>query len=56
MNSRRKSPLCIDLDGTLIHSYLLIESLLVLLKRNPFFLFALPFWLLKGKAYLSRPV
>lgn len=28
-------PLCVDLDGTLTHSDLLIESFLVLIKKNP---------------------
>lgn len=47
-------PLCVDLDGTLIHSDLLLESALALLKRNPLYLFVLPFWLLRGRAHLKR--
>lgn len=47
-------PLCVDLDGTLIHTDLLIESLLLLLKRNPLWLFALPLWLIKGKAHFKQ--
>ena len=43
-------PLCVDLDGTLINTDLSIESLLLLVKRNPLYIFYLPFWLLKGKA------
>lgn len=49
-------PLCVDLDGTLTRSDLLIESALTLLKTNPFFLFLLPLWLLRGRAYLKREI
>lgn len=49
-------PLCVDLDGTLIHSDLLLESALALLGRNPLYLFAMAFWLLRGKAYLKREI
>lgn len=43
-----------DLDGTLVRTDTLYESLCVALKRNLALLFLLPFWLLKGKAYLKR--
>ncbi len=49
-------PLCIDLDGTLIRSDLLIESALALLKTNPLFLFLFPLWLLRGRANLKREI
>ena len=49
-------PLCVDLDGTLIKTDLLWESLLALLKQSPFSLFQLPFWLLKGKAHLKQEI
>ena len=39
-------PPCVDLDGPLIQTDLPIESVPVLLKRNPFRLFVLPLWLL----------
>lgn len=48
--------LCVDLDGTLLDTDLLYESLLVLLARNPLYLFLLPFWLLQGKAALKRQI
>ena len=51
-----KTPLCIDLDGTLIHSDLLLESFLLLLKRNPLYLFMVPLWLLGGKARLKSEI
>jgi 4-hydroxybenzoate polyprenyltransferase/phosphoserine phosphatase len=49
-------PLVVDLDGTLIRTDLLIESLARLLRQEPLALFALPRWLLKGKANLKREV
>jgi len=49
-------PLVVDLDGTLVRTDLLIESLFALLRRNSLYAFALPFWLIKGKAHLKRQV
>lgn len=46
--------LCVDLDGTLLESDLLYESLLPLLARNPLYLFLVPFWLQRGKAAVKR--
>lgn len=51
-----KSPLCVDLDGTLIRTDLLWESLLALLKQSPLSVFRLPFWLLKGKASFKHEI
>ena len=48
--------LCIALDGTLLRTDLLYEALLALLSRNLLYLFALPFWLLKGKAGFKREI
>jgi 4-hydroxybenzoate polyprenyltransferase len=48
--------LVVDLDGTLVKTDLLLESVLALLKRRPLFLFVLPVWLLKGRAYLKQQV
>jgi len=50
------TPLCVDLDGTLVRSDLLLESLLVLIKRNPLYAFYVPFWLLRGKAFFKAAV
>ncbi len=47
-------PLVVDLDGTLVRTDLLLESLFALLRQNPLYLFVLPFWLLKGRAYLKQ--
>ncbi|MBP0594415.1 UbiA family prenyltransferase [Paraburkholderia sp. LEh10] len=49
-------PLCVDLDGTLTHSDLLIESFLALVKRNPLYLFYCVGWLLRGKGYLKAQI
>ena len=43
-------PLCVDLDGTLVKSDTLVDSLLVLLRTYPAQLFKLPGRLLAGKA------
>ncbi|MBV8903261.1 MAG: UbiA family prenyltransferase [Acidobacteriia bacterium] len=44
------APLCIDLDGTLIRTDLLLESLLLLIRQSFWHVFLVPFWLLAGKA------
>lgn len=49
----RQVPLCIDLDGTLIRTDLLFESLLDVLKRCWWTVFLLPLWLLRGRAFLK---
>lgn len=52
----RLPPLAVDLDGTLALTDTLHESILALLRRNPLYLFALPFWLLRGKAHFKREI
>jgi 4-hydroxybenzoate polyprenyltransferase len=47
-------PLCVDLDGTLVRTDMLFETLVAALRRNPFVALALPFWLLRGRAHLKR--
>ena len=49
-------PLVVDLDGTLIKTDLLVESVCSLLRQEPLSLFALPVWLLKGRAHLKREI
>jgi 4-hydroxybenzoate polyprenyltransferase len=41
-------PLGVDLDGTLVRSDVLLESLLQLLKQNPLYVFLALAWLLRG--------
>ena len=48
--------LVVDLDGTLLKTDLLLESLLALLKQNPLYVFLLPIWLLKGKAHFKEQI
>jgi 4-hydroxybenzoate polyprenyltransferase len=49
-------PLYVDLDGTLTHGDLLLESLLALMRKNPLSLLLLPDWLTRGKGYLKAEV
>ena len=49
----RGAPLCVDLDGTLIKSDLMVETLLHWLKANPFRLFVALVWWARGRARLK---
>ena len=49
-------PLCVDLDGTLIRTDLLWESLLLLLRQNFWALLLVPYWALRGKASLKHQI
>ena len=49
-------PLCVDLDGTLLRSDLLVEALFALLVQNPLAALRVPFWLLDGKARLKTEI
>ena len=49
-------PLVVDLDRTLVKTDLLIESLLCLVRKSPFYVLVLPFWLLRGKAFFKREI
>ena len=50
------TPLVVDLDGTLTYTDLMFESILALIRRNPFYVFAVPFWSFKGEASLKRQI
>lgn len=52
-SDRNAIPLAVDLDGTLIAADLLWEGLFLLLRKNPLFLFMVPFWLAGGPARLK---
>lgn len=52
--SRR--PLCVDLDGTLVKSDTLMDSLLLLLRSRPLDALRFPLWLLRGKAAVKAEV
>ena len=47
-------PLCVDLDGTLIKSDLLLESVLGLLAQRPFVVLQMLLWLLRGKVNFKQ--
>ena len=49
-------PWCVDLDGTLLRSDLFLESITGLLNRNLLWLFLLPLWLLRGKAWMKAKI
>jgi 4-hydroxybenzoate polyprenyltransferase len=49
-------PLCVDLDGTLLRSDSLHESVLLLLRTRPLRALLLPVWLLRGRAALKRNI
>ena len=51
MNDNFKNlPLVVDLDGTIIMSDSLVESVVILIKKSIINLLLIPLWLLKGKA------
>ena len=49
-------PLVVDLDGTLTPTDTLLESILQLLHRSPWLVFALPLWLLRGRAFFKATI
>jgi 4-hydroxybenzoate polyprenyltransferase len=53
---RAERPLCVDLDGTLVKSDTLADSLMVLARCHPTALLRAPFWAIKGKAHLKSQV
>jgi len=55
-NTDKKIPLAVDLDGTLIASDLLWEGIFLLLKKNLLYIFLLPLWALRGKAWLKHEI
>jgi 4-hydroxybenzoate polyprenyltransferase/phosphoserine phosphatase len=55
-SSASPCPLCVDLDGTLVETDTLWESLLRLLRERPLDVLLLPFWVARGKAALKRTI
>lgn len=49
-------PLCVDLDGTLVNTDTLVESALLLVKKNPLYLLIMLFWLCSGKAHMKEQI
>lgn len=51
-----KTPLCVDLDGTLVCTDTLVESFFLLIKKNPLYVFMCVLWLFRGKAVLKNEI
>ena len=49
-------PLCVDLDGTLVKSDTLVDSVLVLARQQPGMLLRIPGWIMQGKARFKQHV
>jgi len=56
VQSKRKRPLCVELDGALLKSKVIWGSLSLYLKRHPLGLFRMPLWLLKDKAHFRAQI
>ncbi|MGN6670082.1 MAG: haloacid dehalogenase-like hydrolase [Candidatus Nucleicultricaceae bacterium] len=54
--SEPTTPICVDLDGTLIRTDILQESLYQFIRSNPLHFFLVLFWFFKGRAYLKQEV
>lgn len=54
MSNRVSTPFFVDLDGSLLKSDLLLETLISCLVQNPFLVFVLPAWLMRGKAVFKK--
>lgn len=55
-DGKKDIPLCVDLDGTLVHTDTFLESLIILFKKNPLYAFLFITWVARGKAHLKREV
>jgi 4-hydroxybenzoate polyprenyltransferase len=55
-SSPESIPLVVDLDGTLLRTDLVMESALRLAKQKPWLVWLIPFWMLKGRAFLKRKI
>ena len=51
-----KIPLCVDLDGTLLNTDTIVESALLAVKKKPFLLFVIPFWIFWGKNFFKTKI
>lgn len=54
--NKERSPLCVDLDGTLVKLDTLWQSIFMLLRKNPFHLLHMVRWALSGPAHLKQEV
>jgi 4-hydroxybenzoate polyprenyltransferase/phosphoserine phosphatase len=51
-----REPLCVDLDGTLVKSDTLVDTVVVLARQSPASLLRFPGWIAQGKASFKRKV
>jgi len=49
-------PLFVDMDGVLVHTDTTVEAAFALIRKNPIYALALPWWLLSGRAKLKREI
>jgi len=56
MKSHSTAALCVDLDGTLVKTDTLVDSVLVLARQNPRAILNIPGWLAQGKAAFKQHV
>jgi 4-hydroxybenzoate polyprenyltransferase len=49
-------PLCVDLDGTLVKSDTLVDTVIVLARQSPTLVLQFPKWIAEGKASFKRKV
>ena len=54
--TEHERPLCVDLDGTLVKSDTLVDSLLVMVRTHSLDLLKVPGWIAQGKAALKSQV
>lgn len=53
---KMRTPLCVDLDGTLVKSDTLVDTVLVLARQDFLQVARIPFWIVEGKAAFKRHV
>lgn len=51
---RATTPLCVDMDGTLIRSDTMMELVLTLIVKRPWMILFMPLWLLHGRAVFKQ--
>lgn len=56
MSTLRPQPLCVDLDGTLVKSDTLVDTVIVLARQSPSSLLHFPQWIAQGKAFFKQKV
>jgi len=52
----QQEPLCVDLDGTLVKSDTLVDTVIVLARQSPASVLRIPGWIAQGKASFKRKV